>query len=83
MSRREEREDSMCCPPGRPQGGDVEGERPIDMRGGQGMACRVADASYDPGYPLDTTLSDGGVDVSKADLLRGYCTYGRVIGERD
>jgi hypothetical protein len=65
----------------RPQGGDVEGERPIDMFGAQGEAVRVADASFDPGYSLDTTLSDAGVVVSKADLLRGFCTYGKVIGE--
>lgn len=71
----------MCCPPGRPQGGDVDGDRPIDMFGGQGAPIRVADASYDPGYPLDTTLSDAGVRVSKADLLRGFCSYGKAIGE--
>lgn len=83
-ARRSERgsgDDSMCCPPGRPQGGNVPGERPIDMRGGQGAPVRVANASYDPGYSLDATLSDAGTDFSKADVLRGYCTYGRPVGE--
>jgi hypothetical protein len=85
MSRRRggqrDREDSMCCPPGRPQGGDVQGERPIDMRGAQGEPVRVADASYEPGYSTKSTLTDAGTDFSMADLVRGYCTYGRPVGE--
>lgn len=62
------------------QGGDVEGETRIDVM--MGKAIPVATASFDPGYSLETTLSDAGTDVSKADLLRGYCDYGKVIGER-
>lgn len=61
------------------QGGDVEGVRAIDIS--QGQACEVALASFDPGYPLDTTLSDGGTKIAKADLIRGFCSYGRAIGE--
>jgi hypothetical protein len=57
------------------QGGDVEGETPIDVT--QGPALRVAKASFDPGYPFGESLPDMG----PADLLRGYCDYGRSIGE--
>lgn len=73
--------DTMCCPAERAQGGDVAGARPIDMFRAQGASVRVADASFYPGYSLDETLSDGGIVVSKADLLRGFCTYGKVVGE--
>lgn len=64
------------------QGGDVEGQAPIDVS--QGKPILVSKASYDPGYPdgaLDATLSDAGIVVSTADLITGYCSYGKVIGE--
>jgi len=61
------------------QGGDVEGETPIEVT--EGQPIMVAKASFDPGYDLTTTLSDAGTIVSKADLIEGYCTYGKVIGE--
>lgn len=61
------------------QGGDVEGETPIDVT--MGEAIKVAKASFDPGYPLDSTLSGAGVVTNKADLVRGYCGYGKTIGE--
>lgn len=62
------------------RGGDVDGEVAIDTT--MGAAVRVARASFDPGYPLDNTLSDADTDYSKADLIRGYCGYGKAIGER-
>lgn len=61
------------------QGGDVEGETPIDVS--QGEAIKVAKASYDPGYSLDATLSDANTVIGKADLVTGYCSYGKSIGE--
>lgn len=65
------------------QGGDVEGTAPIDVS--QGKPIMVSKASFDPGYPdgaLSATLSDADVVVSKADLITGYCSYGKAIGER-
>lgn len=67
----------------RSQGGDVEGFRPIDT---QWSCCdegrpAVSNASFDPGYSLETTLNDAGTKINKADLLQGYCTYGKSIGE--
>ena len=59
------------------QGGDVEGETPIDVS--QGEAIDIAKASLDPGYPVENSLGY----APKADLIRGYCDYGRVIGEDD
>lgn len=61
------------------QGGDVEGEIPNFVS--QGNPIQVAKASFDPGYPLDETLSDAGIVINKADLVRGYCAYGKAIGE--
>lgn len=63
------------------QGGDVEGTTMNDRDRGLGDAITVAKASFDPGYSLKETLSDGRTDVSPADLKLGYCTYGKVIGE--
>ena len=56
------------------QGGDVTGEKPIDVT--QGEAVKVANASFDPGYPLGKSLED----QSKADLVKGYCSYGKSVG---
>lgn len=61
------------------QGGDVEGEEPIEVS--QGVTIEVAKASFDPGYDLTTTLSDAGTVISEADLREGYCSYGKAIGE--
>lgn len=63
------------------QGGDVEGDTVNDKGYGLGEPITVAKASYDPGYSLDTTLSDAGIKVSLADLKLGRCMYGKVIGE--
>lgn len=57
------------------QGGDVEGETPIDVT--MGDALKVSKACYDPGYDIGTSMPD----TSKADLKGGYCSYGRSIGE--
>lgn len=61
------------------RGGDVSGETAIDVS--QGEAIKVAKASFDPGYDLMETLSDADTKVSKADLVRGFCTYGKAVGE--
>jgi hypothetical protein len=63
------------------QGGDVEGKTPIEVS--QGTSISVAKASFDPGYDLASTLSDAGTVISKADLIEGYCAYGKAIGERE
>lgn len=63
------------------QGGDVEGSTINDKGYGLGEPITVAKASYDPGYSLETTLSDAGIKVSMADLKLGRCTYGAAIGE--
>jgi hypothetical protein len=62
---------------GRPQGGDVQGTTKIDVT--QGEALSVASASYDPGYDFGNSLPDG---ITKADLLEGYCGYGKSTGEK-
>ena len=63
------------------QGGDVEGTTMTDNQWSVGKSIEVAEASFNPGYSIDATLSDGGTKVSKADLVVGYCSYGKVIGE--
>ncbi len=64
--------------PGRAaQGGDVDGTKPIDITYSVGDAIQVANASYDPGYDFGATMDF----ESKADLLRGFCDYGRPIGD--
>lgn len=37
----------------------------------------VAKESFDPGYDLSTSLQE----ATKADLIKGYCTYGKSVGE--
>lgn len=61
---------------GRPQGGDVQGTKAIDVT--QGEALPVASASFDPGYGFGNALPDG---QTQADLLKGYCGYGKSTGE--
>ena len=63
------------------QGGDVEGDTYNNQGRGSGKPTTVAKASYDPGYSLETTLSDGGIKVAPADLKLGYCGYGKATGE--
>lgn len=63
------------------QGGDVEGETINDQGYGLGEPTKVAKASYDPGYSLETTLGDAGIKVSPADLKLGFCGYGKATGE--
>lgn len=63
------------------QGGDVEGDTLQDIGYGSGKPIELAKASFEPGYSLDTTLSDAWIDVSPADLKLGFCTYGKVIGD--
>ena len=46
-----------------------------------GEPIEVSDDSFDPGYDLTTTLSNGTTKVTKADLVKGYCTYGSTTGE--
>lgn len=57
------------------QGGDVDGEKPIDIS--QGEPLKVSNASYDPGYPLGKTIEN----ESMADLVKGFCSYGKSVGE--
>lgn len=64
------------------RGGDVEGVTKTDVDHAVGSPVEIAKASFDPGYSLDTTLSDAGTVVNKADMLQGYCSYGKTIGER-
>jgi hypothetical protein len=66
----------------RPRGGDVSGTTRIEVT--QGEALRVPSLSFDPGYSLEETFEGGDErnSFSKADLIRGYCTYGRLVGER-
>ncbi len=62
------------------RGGDVEGTTKTDVV--LGKPLEVAKASYDPGYPLENTLSDAGTEFNMADLKQGYCTDGAVTGEK-
>ena len=59
------------------QGGDVEGDVPIDVS--QGEAIKIAKASLDPGYPVEDSLDY----LQKSDLIRGFTDYGRAVGEDD
>lgn len=59
-------------------GGDVEGETKTDAEWGVGKPIDIAKASFEPGYSLETTLSEGYIDA--ADLKAGYCSYGVAVG---
>jgi hypothetical protein len=67
-------------PERRARGGDVEGETKTDVEGAVGSPIEVAEASYEPGYSLETTLDAG--YVSMADLKQGFSSYGESIGEK-
>lgn len=62
------------------RGGDVSGTTKTDVEGAVGSPVTVADASYDPGYSLETTLDCG--YVSPADLKQGFSSYGVGPGEK-
>jgi hypothetical protein len=61
------------------RGGDVAGQTRTDVEGAVGSPITVADASYEPGYSMETTLDAG--YVSMADLKQGFCSYGECVGE--
>ena len=63
------------------RGGDVKGTTKIDMEGAVGEAVTVAEASFDPGYPLGHSLEgDNFGYMNEACLKQGYCSYGVAIG---
>lgn len=61
------------------RGGDVEGTVKTDVT--MGSPIDVSKASFDPGYPIDSSLSDANTNFNKADLMQGFCSYGKPIGE--
>jgi hypothetical protein len=61
------------------RGGDVSGTCKTDNEWGVGSPITVADASYEPGYDVESTLKAG--YVSMADVKAGYCSYGKATGE--
>lgn len=61
------------------RGGDVSGTCKTDNEWGVGSPVTVAEASYDPGYPIENTLEAG--YVTMADVKCGYCSYGVGSGE--
>ena len=60
------------------RGGDVQGETKTDAQWSVGGPIDVAEASYDPGYPLGESLQD----ETMADLKQGYCSYGVQVGDK-
>lgn len=50
---------------------------PYDVSNGE--AVPVSKVIIEPGYSLETTLKAG--NVTKADLIQGYCSYGKSTGE--
>lgn len=60
------------------RGGDVPGTTKTDNEWGVGSAIDVAEASFDPGYPLGASLED----ETRADLKAGYCSYGVSVGDK-
>lgn len=67
------------------QGGDVEGTTKTDVMFGEPVT--VSNASFDGGYDVGVVgeIMPNSAKLLgkklKADLLRGYCDYGRCIGE--
>ena len=61
------------------RGGDVSGTTKTDVEGAVGSPITVAEASYDPGYSIDSTMEAG--YVSNADLKQGYSSYGVGVGD--
>ena len=64
------------------RGGDVPGTTRIDVT--QGEALAVASASYEPGYEMGQTFEGGDPAnrMTKADLVQGFVSFGRLVGER-
>lgn len=60
------------------QGGDVSGTTRIDVT--MGEAIPVASASFDAGYLTEQKRSMP--DTTMADLVQGFCSYGRSVGNR-
>jgi hypothetical protein len=62
------------------RGGDVDGQTRIDVT--MGEAVEVASASFDGGYELGGSMEISAPSdrLNKADLVRGYATYGKAIG---
>jgi len=60
------------------RGGDVSGTTRTDVEGAVGSPVEVADASYDPGYPLGETMDY----FTEADLKMGFCAYGVAVGDK-
>jgi hypothetical protein len=74
--------DTWTKPGGGCQGGRVPGRTRIDVT--QGKALEVQTASFDPGYPLEESY-EGGDERNKfteADLIQGYRSHGRYVGEK-
>jgi hypothetical protein len=65
---------------GRSQGGDVQGTTRTDNSDGVGEALSVASASFDPGYDFGKSLDGEG--QTKADLMKGYSSYGKSTGAK-
>lgn len=59
------------------RGGDVSGTTKIDTTRSVSSALEVASKCFEPGYSTEKAMPD----TSKADLKRGYCDYGKSIGE--
>lgn len=62
------------------RGGDMPGTTKTDVEGAVGSPITVAEASYEPGYSIESTLDAG--YVSMADLKQGFCSYGEGIGAK-
>lgn len=60
---------------------DVSGTTKIEVS--QGEAIPVSNKSFDPGYSLDSTYEGGDPrnKFTKSILVRGYESFGRMIGE--
>ena len=60
------------------RGGDVPGTTRTDVEGAVGSPITVAEASYDPGYPLGDSLEY----ETMADLKQGFASYGVAVGSK-
>ena len=63
------------------RGGDVEGTALTDVDDAVGAPIRVAEASYEAGYECQDVTEEAGY-VTRADIIRGYSSYGVGVGER-
>ena len=52
---------------------------PYDVVSGEAIPVKMPYAGLNQFYGLDNTLKAG--NVSKADLVSGYCSYGKSTGE--